>query len=126
LQRNNDYFIEIKNNKIGFYGDNFIVDTRENNYLEIVSNTLNGVDLAMKIISDGLSSERSYQNFTNDKVSFGFNQGSGREEAISISKDKIQMKSLATWLEKDIYFGSSTSYMQYKKAEEGYDLFVNE
>ena len=126
LQQNNDYFIEIKNNKIGFYGDNFVVDTRENNYLEIVSNTLNGVDLTMKIISDGLSSERSYQNFTNDKVSFGFNQGSGREEAIGISKDKIQMKSLAIWLEKDIYFGSGTSYMQYKKAEEGYDLFINE
>lgn len=126
LQQNNDYFIEIKNNKIGFYGDNFVVDTRENNYLEIVSNTLNSVDLTMKIISDGLSSERSYQNFTNDKVSFGFNQGSGREEAIGISKDKVQMKSLAIWLEKDIYFGSGSSYMQYKKAEEGYDLFINE
>lgn len=126
LQQNNDYFIEIKNNKIGFHGDNFVVDTRENNYLEIVSNTSNGVDLTMKIISDGLSSERSYQNFTNDKVSFGFNQGSGREEAIGISKDKIQMKSLATWLEKDIYFGSGSSYMQYKKAEKGYDLFINE
>lgn len=126
LQQNNDYFIEIKNGKIGFYGDSFVIDTKEENYLEIVSNTINGVDLSMKIISDGLSSERSYQNFTNDKISFGFNQGSGREDSIIISKDKSQIKSLATWLEKDIYFGSGTSYMQYKKAEEGYDLFINE
>lgn len=126
LQQNDDYFIEIKDNKIGFYGDNFVIDTRENNYLEVASNASNGVDLTMKIISDGLSSERSYQNFANDKVSFGFNQGSGREDAISITKDKTQLKSLATWLEKDIYFGSGSSYMQYKKAEEGYDLFINE
>lgn len=126
LQQNNDYFIEIKNDKVGFYGDNFVVDTREDNYLEIVSNTTNGIDLSMKIISDGLSSERSYQNFTNDRISFGFNQGSGREDSIIISKDKSQVKSLAIWLEKDIYFGSGTSYMQYKKAEEGYDLFINE
>lgn len=126
LQQNNDYFIEIKNNKIGFHGDNFIVDTRENNYLEIVSNVTNGIDLTMKVVSDGLSSERSYQNFTNDKISFGFNQGSGREDSIIINKDKSQVKSLAIWLEKDIYFGSGTSYMQYKKAEEGYDLFINE
>ena len=126
LQQNNDYFIEIKNNKIGFHGDNFIVDTRESNYLEIASNTTNGVDLTMKVVSDGLSSERSYQNFTNDKISFGFNQGSGREDSIIINKDKSQVKSLAIWLEKDIYFGSGTSYMQYKKAEEGYDLFINE
>lgn len=126
FQQNNDYFIEIKDNKVGFYGDAFIVDTRKDNYLEIVSNTINGVDLSMKIISDGLSSERSYQNFTNDKISFGFNQGSNREDSIIISKDKSQIKSLAIWLEKDVYFGSSTSYMQYKKAEEGYDLFINE
>lgn len=126
LQQNNDYFIEIKNNKIGFHGDNFIVDTRESNYLEIASNTTNGVDLTMKVVSDGLSSERSYQNFTNDKISFGFNQGTGREDSIIINKDKSQVKSLAIWLEKDIYFGSGTSYMQYKKAEEGYDLFINE
>ena len=126
LQQNNDYFIEIKNNKIGFHGDNFIVDTRENNYLEITSNITNGVDLTMKVVSDGLSSERSYQNFTNDKISFGFNQGTGREDSIIINKDKSQIKSLATWLEKDVYFGSGTSYMQYKKAEEGYDLFINE
>lgn len=126
LQQNNDYFIEIKNNKVGFYGDNFVVDTKENNYLEIISNTTDGVDLSMKIISDDLSSERSYQNFTNDKISFGFNQGFGREDSIIISKDKSQVKSLAIWLEKDVYFGSGTSYMQYKKAEEGYDLFINE
>ena len=126
FQKNNDYFIEIKNNKIGFHGDNFIVDTRESNYLEIVSNITNGVDLTMKLVSDGLSSERSYQNFTNDKISFGFNQGSGREDSIIINKDKSQVKSLATWLEKDVYFGSGTSYMQYKKVEEGYDLFINE
>lgn len=126
LQQNNDYFIEIKNNKIGFHGDNFIVDTRESNYLEIASNITNGVDLTMKVVSDGLSSERSYQNFANDKISFGFNQGSGREDSIIINKDKSEIKSLAVWLEKDIYFGSGTSYMQYKKAEEGYDLFVNE
>lgn len=126
LQQNNDYFIEIKNDKVGFYGDNFVVDTKEDNYLEIVSNTTNGIDLSMKIISDGLSSERSYQNFTNDKISFGFNQSFGREDSIIISKDKSQVKSLAIWLEKDIYFGSGTSYMQYKKAEEGYDLFINE
>ena len=80
----------------------------------------------MKVVSDGLSSERSYQNFTNDKISFGFNQGTGREDSIIINKDKSQVKSLAIWLEKDIYFGSGTSYMQYKKAEEGYDLFINE
>lgn len=126
LQQNNDYFIEIKNNKIGFHGDNFIVDTRESNYLEIASNITNGVDLTMKVVSDGLSSERSYQNFTNDKISFGFNQGSGREDSIIINKDKSQVKSLAIWLEKDVYFGSGASYMQYKKAEEGYDLFINE
>lgn len=126
LQQNNDYFIEIKNNKVGFYGDNFVVDTKENNYLEIVSNAINGVDLSMKIISDDLSSERSYQNFTNDKISFGFNQGSGREDSIIISKDKSQVKSLAIWLEKDVYFGSDTSYMQYKKTQDGYDLFINE
>ena len=126
LQQNNDYFIEIKNNKIGFHGDNFIVDTRESNYLEVASNITNGVDLTMKVVSDGLSSERSYQNFTNDKISFGFNQGTGREDSIIINKDKSQVKSLAIWLEKDIYFGSGTSYMQYKKAEEGYDLFINE
>lgn len=126
LQQNNDYFIEIKNNKIGFHGDNFIVDTRESNYLEIASNITNGVDLTMKVVSDGLSSERSYQNFTNDKISFGFNQGFGREDSIIINKDKSQVKSLAVWLEKDIYFGSGTSYMQYKKAEKGYDLFINE
>lgn len=126
LQQNNDYFIKIKNNKVGFYGDNFVVDTKENNYLEIISNTTDGVDLSMKIISDDLSSERSYQNFTNDKISFGFNQGFGREDSIIISKDKSQVKSLAIWLEKDVYFGSGTSYMQYKKAEEGYDLFINE
>ena len=126
LQQNNDYFIEIKNNKVGFYGDNFVVDTKENNYLEIVSNAINGVDLSMKIISDDLSSERSYQNFTNDKISFGFNQGSGREDSIIISKDKSQVKSLAIWLEKDIYFGSGASYMQYKKTQGGYDLFINE
>ena len=126
LQQNNDYFIEIINNKIGFHGDNFIVDTRESNYLEIASNTTNGVDLTMKVVSDGLSSERSYQNFTNDKISFGFNQGSGREDSIIINKDKSQVKSLAIWLEKDVYFGSGASYMQYKKAEEGYDLFINE
>ena len=126
LQQNNDYFIEIKNNKIGFHGDNFIVDTRESNYLEVASNITNGVDLTMKVVSDGLSSERSYQNFTNDKISFGFNQGSGREDSIIINKDKSQVKSLAIWLEKDVYFGSGASYMQYKKAEEGYDLFINE
>lgn len=126
LQQNNDYFIEIKNDKVGFYGDNFVVDTKEDNYLEIVSNITNGVDLSMKVVSDGLSSERSYQNFTNDKISFGFNQGSSREDSIIINKDKSQVKSLAIWLEKDIYFGSGTSYMQYKKAEEGYDLFINE
>ena len=126
LQQNNDYFIEIKNNKIGFHGDNFIVDTRESNYLEVASNITNGVDLTMKVISDGLSSERSYQNFTNDKISFGFNQGTGREDSIIINKDKSQVKSLAIWLEKDVYFGSGASYMQYKKAEEGYDLFINE
>lgn len=126
LQQNNDYFIEIKNNKIGFHGDNFIVDTKESNYLEIASNITNGVDLTMKVVSDGLSSERSYQNFTNDKISFGFNQGFGREDSMIINKDKSQVKSLATWLEKDVYFGSGTSYMQYKKTEEGYDLFVNE
>ena len=126
LQQNNDYFIEIKNNKVGFYGDNFVVDTKENNYLEIVSNAINGVDLSMKIISDDLSSERSYQNFTNDKISFGFNQGFGREDSIIISKDKSQVKSLAIWLEKDVYFGSDTSYMQYKKTQDGYDLFINE
>lgn len=126
LQQNNNYFIEIKNDKIGFYGDSFVVDTKEDNYLEIISNTTNGVDLSMKIISDDLSSERSYQNFTNDKISFGFNQGSGREDSIIISKDKSQVKSLAIWLEKDIYFGSSTSYMQYKKTQGGYDLFINE
>lgn len=126
LQQNNDYFIEIKNNKIGFHGDNFIIDTRESNYLEIASNVTNGVDLTMKVVSDGLSSERSYQNFTNDKISFGFNQGSGREDSIIINKDKSQVKSLAIWLEKDVYFGSGASYMQYKKAEEGYDLFINE
>ena len=126
LQQNNDYFIEIKNNKIGFHGDNFIVDTRESNYLEVASNITNGVDLTMKAVSDGLSSERSYQNFTNDKISFGFNQGSGREDSIIINKDKSQVKSLAIWLEKDVYFGSGASYMQYKKAEEGYDLFINE
>ena len=126
LQQNNDYFIEIKNNKIGFHGDNFIVDTRESNYLEIASNITNGVDLTMKVVSDGLSSERSYQNFTNDKISFGFNQGTGREDSIIINKDKSQVKSLAIWLEKDVYFGSGASYMQYKKAEEGYDLFINE
>ena len=126
LQQNNDYFIEIKNDKVSFCGDSFVVDTKEDNYLEIISNAINGVDLSMKIISDDLSSERSYQNFTNDKISFGFNQGYGREDSITISKDKSQVKSLAVWLEKDIYFGSGTSYMQYKKAEEGYDLFVNE
>ena len=126
LQQNNDYFIKIKNNKVGFYGDNFVVDTKENNYLEIVSNAINGVDLSMKIISDDLSSERSYQNFTNDKISFGFNQGFGREDSIIISKDKSQVKSLAIWLEKDVYFGSDTSYMQYKKTQDGYDLFINE
>lgn len=126
LQQNNDYFIEIKNDKVSFWGDSFVVDTKKDNYLEIVSNAINGVDLSMKIISDDLSSERSYQNFTNDKISFGFNQGSGREDSIIISKDKSQVKSLAIWLEKDIYFGSGTSYMQYKKAEEGYDLFINE
>ena len=126
LQQNNDYFIKIKNDKVSFQGDSFVVDTKKDNYLEIVSNAINGVDLSMKIISDDLSSERSYQNFTNDKISFGFNQGSGREDSIIISKDKSQVKSLAIWLEKDIYFGSGTSYMQYKKAEEGYDLFINE
>lgn len=126
LQQNNDYFIEIKNDKIGFYGDSFVIDTKEENYLEIVSNTINGVDLSMKVVSDGLSSERSYQNFTNDKISFGFNQGSGREDSLIISKDKSQVKSLAIWLEKDIFFGSDASYMQYKKTQGGYDLFINE
>lgn len=126
LQQNNDYFIEIKNDKVSFWGDSFVVDTKKDNYLEIVSNAINGIDLSMKIISDDLSSERSYQNFTNDKISFGFNQGFGREDSIIISKDKSQVKSLAIWLEKDVYFGSGTSYMQYKKAEEGYDLFINE
>lgn len=126
LQQNDDYFVEIKNDKVSFWGDSFVVDTKKDNYLEIVSNDINGVDLSMKIISDDLSSERSYQNFTNDKISFGFNQGFGREDSIIISKDKSQVKSLAIWLEKDVYFGSGTSYMQYKKAEEGYDLFINE
>ena len=126
LQQNDDYFIEIKDDKVGFYGDNFVVNTKKDNYLEIISNALNGVDLSMKIISDDLLSERSYQNFTNDKISFGFNQGSGREDSIIINKDKSQVKSLAIWLEKDVYFGSGTSYMQYKKTQSGYDLFINE
>lgn len=126
LQQNNDYFIEIKDDKVGFYGDNFVVNTKKDNYLEIISNAINGVDLSMKIISDDLLSERSYQNFTNDKISFGFNQGSGREDSIIINKDKSQVKSLAIWLEKDVYFGSGTSYMQYKKTQSGYDLFINE
>ena len=126
LQQNDDYFIEIKDDKVGFYGDNFVVDTKKDNYLEIISNAINGVDLSMKIISDDLLSERSYQNFTNDKISFGFNQGSGREDSIIINKDKSQVKSLAIWLEKDVYFGSGTSYMQYKKTQSGYDLFINE
>ena len=98
----------------------------ESNYLEIASNITNGVDLTMKVVSDGLSSERSYQNFTNDKISFGFNQGSGREDSIVISKDKSEIKSLVIWLEKDVCFGSGSSYMQYKKTEGGYDLFINE
>ena len=80
----------------------------------------------MKVLSDGLSSERSYQNFTNDKISFGFNQGFGREDGLIIGKDKSEIKSLAVWLEKDVYFGAGISYMQYKKTEGGYDLFVNE
>ena len=126
LQQNDDYFIEIKDDKVGFYGDNFVVNTKKDNYLEIISNAINGVDLSMKIISDDLLSERSYQNFTNDKISFGFNQGSGREDSIIINKDKSQVKSLAIWLEKDVYFGSGTSYMQYKKTQSGYDLFINE
>lgn len=126
LQQNNNYFIKIKKDKVGFYGDSFVIDTKKDSYLEIISNTTNGVDLSMKFISDDLSNERSYQNFTNDKISFGFNQGSGREDSIIISKDKSQVKSLAIWLEKDIYFGSSTSYMQYKKTQGGYDLFINE
>ena len=126
LQQNNNYFIKIKNDKVGFYGDSFVIDTKKDSYLEIISNTINGVDLSMKFISDDLSSEKSYQNFANDKISFGFNQGSGREDSIIISKDKSQVKSLAIWLEKDIYFGSGTSYMQYKKTQGGYDLFINE
>ena len=126
LQQNNNYFIKIKNDKVGFYGNSFVIDTKKDSYLEIISNNINGVDLSMKFISDDLSSEKSYQNFANDKISFGFNQGSGREDSIIISKDKSQVKSLAIWLEKDIYFGSGTSYMQYKKTQGGYDLFINE
>ena len=126
LQQNNDYFIEIKNNSVGFYGDKFVVDTRENNYFEIVSNSVSGTDLVIKTVSDGLASEKSYQNFLSDKISFGFNDGVQREDSFIITKDKSEIKSLATWLEKDIYFGSGSSYMQYKKAEEGYDLFINE
>lgn len=126
LQQNNDYFIEISNNQIGFYGDKFVVDTRENNYLEITSNDTQGIDLSMKVISDGLISEKSYQNFTNDKISFGFTQTADREDSIIIDKDKTQIKSLSVWLEKDIYFGTELSYMQYKKVEGGYDLFINE
>lgn len=126
LQQNNNYFIKIKNDKVGFYGDSFVIDTKKDSYLEIISNITNGVDLSMKFISDDLSSEKSYQNFANDKISFGFNQGSGREDSLIISKDRSQVKSLAIWLEKDIYFGSGTSYMQYKKTQGGYDLFINE
>lgn len=126
LQQNNDFFIEILNNQISFYGDKFVVDTRENNYLELISNNIQGIDLSMKVISDGLVSEKSYQNFTNDKISFGFTQTTDREDSIIIDKDKTQIKSLSVWLEKDIYFGTELSYMQYKKVEGGYDLFINE
>ena len=35
-------------------------NTKKDSYLEIISNTTNGVDLSMKFISDDLSSERSY------------------------------------------------------------------
>ena len=87
---------------------------------------MSGADFAMKTVSDGLISERSYQNFTNDKITFGFNENSEREDSFIISKNKSEIKSLATWLENDVYFGSGLSYMQYKKTEEGYDLFINE
>lgn len=126
LQQNGDYFIEIINNQIGFYGDKFVIDTKEDNYLEIASSIISGADFAMKTVSDGLISERSYQNFTNDKITFGFNENSEREDSFIISKNKSEIKSLATWLENDVYFGSGLSYMQYKKTEEGYDLFINE
>lgn len=126
LQQNNDYFIEIKNNSVGFYGDKFVVDTREDNYFEIVSNAISGTDLVTKTVSDGLISEKSYQNFLSDKIRLGFNDGIRREDSLIIAKNKSEIKSLAVWLEKDIYFGSGSSYMQYKKVDKGYDLFINE
>lgn len=126
LQQNSDYFIEIKDNQVGFYGNKFILNTKKDNYLELSSNATAGADLAMKTVIDGLVSEKSYQNLTNDRISFGFNRGAGRKEALVIKEDKSELKSLSVWLEKDVYFGSGTSYMQYKKAEEGYDLFINE
>lgn len=126
LQQYGNYFIEIKNNNVGFYGDKFVINTRENNYLEITSNPNTGTDLITKSVVDGLVKEKNYQTFSDDKIAFGFNNGSQREDGFVINKDKSELKSLSVWLEKDIYFGSGTSYMQYKKASEGYDLFINE
>ena len=126
LQQYGNYFIEIKNNKVGFYGDTFVINSRENNYLEIIQNPTKGIDLITKTVIDGFIRERNYQTFSDDKIAFGFNNNLKREDGFVINKDKSELKSLQVWLEKDVYFGSGTSYMQYKKASEGYDLFVNE
>ena len=126
FQKNNEYFVKIKNNKVNFYGDSFNINTTTNNSFEITSNILGEIDLIMKTTSDGLSAEKNYQHFTNNEISFGFAHDFGREDSIVIKKDRTQLKSLSTWLQNDIYFGTDYSYMQYKKAEGGYDLFIKE
>ena len=126
LQQANSYFIEIKDDRVKFCGDKFIIDTKRNNKLEIGTSPIKGVDLTMIAISDGFVEEKSYQNVSIDKISWGFNRGFGREESLAISKEKSEIKSLTTWIENDVFFGTDNSYMQYKKTQEGYDLFINE
>lgn len=127
FQVEDNHFIKIENNKVLFYGSGVILNNSDTSYLELGNNNSEAFFSFKEIQEDkNMGTEKSYQSFTKNGITLGFLLDNQRTEAINVQQNTLSLDSKSIWLNENIYFGSNTTYMQYKKVDGGYDLFINE
>lgn len=127
FQVENNHFIKIEDNRAFFYGSGIILNNSDTSYLELGNNDSEAFFSFKEIWEDkNIGTEKSYQSFTKNGITLGFLLDGQRTQAINIQQNILSLDSKSIWLNENIYFGSNTTYMQYKKVDGGYDLFINE
>lgn len=119
LKKGTDYFIEVEESDVNFYGTtftgtNYFTDKSQNSYIHVYQNSILGAN----IINE--NEENVSANITFNQQ--GMSLGASNFQDMNITQGLIKMSTDNVQMDNTILFGE---HLKYEKVNDGYNLFVS-